>query len=240
MKTIKMAAAFMCSAVLLFACEGKSDNGKQAECTSSDSTCTDTKSSKDMNAPFTKKYTNADFYKDGKFQQDVAKKAFYEMFAHYGYKVTPFIEANTWYTDFGLGDFENCGMGGIFWVNDAEHGYFSHDIYLLPGQMIPEHSHVKTAYPAKFESWMVRNGNCYNFTEIGEAKADADQIIPASQLATTKSKNYVMQNEGDIVHLAKEGSWHFLKAGDSGAIVHEYANYHDGAGLRFTNEKAKL
>lgn len=241
----------MCSAVLLFACGGESDKKhcadgtehNHAECTKTDDhkDCNgETKCSTDMKATFTKKYTNADFYKDGKFQPEVAKKAFYEMFEFYGYPVTPFIEQNAWYTDFGLGDFENTGMGGIFWVNDAENGYFSHDIYLLPGQMIPEHSHVKTAYPAKVESWMVRNGACYNFTEIGEAKADADKIIPAAQLPTTKSKNYVVQNVGDIVHLAKVGSWHFLKACDGGAIVHEYANYHDGEGLRFTNTKAKL
>ena len=38
-------------------------------------------------------------------------------------------------------------MGGIFWVNDPEYGYFAHAIYLLPGQMIPEHAHVKTNFP---------------------------------------------------------------------------------------------
>ena len=31
-------------------------------------------------------------------------------------------------TDFGLGDFANVGMAGIFWVNDAENGYFAHGI----------------------------------------------------------------------------------------------------------------
>ncbi|WP_442878922.1 hypothetical protein [Bacteroides sp.] len=190
-------------------------------------------------AMFQKKYTNADFYKDGVFQQDVAKKAFYEMFEYYGYPVTELIEKEAWYTDFGLGDFENCGMGGIFWVNDSVNQYFSHDIYLLPGQMIPEHSHVETKFPAKFESWMVRNGMCYNFTEVGEPAANAP-VIPASQQATTISKNFKEQHVGEVIHLAGKGTWHFLYAGDQGAIVHEYANYHDGAGLRFTNPKAKL
>lgn len=249
MKTIKTTVAMLFGALVLTACEGKTDkkeecckDGNKTECThaNADSCCSETKCDKTMKTTYTKKYTNADFYKDGVFQPEVAKKAYYEMFEAYGYPVTALIEKDAWYTDFGLGDFENCGMGGIFWVNDAEHGYFAHDIYLLPGQMIPEHSHVKTKYPAKFESWMMRNGMCYNFTEIGEPKADADKIIPASQLATTKSKNYVVQNAGEIVHLAKEGSWHFLKAGDNGAIVFEYANYHDGDGLRFTNPKAKL
>lgn len=38
------------------------------------------------------------------------------MFEYYGYPVTELIEKEAWYTDFGLGDFEHCGMGGIFWA----------------------------------------------------------------------------------------------------------------------------
>ncbi len=101
---------------------------------------------------YQKKYTNADFYKDGKFDQEAAKKAFLDMFEFYGVPYTPLMEKDIWFTDFGLGDFENVGMGGIFWVNDPEYGYFAHAIYLLPGQMIPEHAHVKTNFPAKHES----------------------------------------------------------------------------------------
>jgi hypothetical protein len=38
-----------------------------------------------------------------------------------------------------------------------------------------------------------------------------------------------------IAHkLPKEESWHFLMGGDEGAIVSEFANYHDGNGLRFS------
>ena len=34
--------------------------------------------------PYTKKYTNADFYHDGIFDEAVAKRAFLDMFDHYG------------------------------------------------------------------------------------------------------------------------------------------------------------
>lgn len=162
------------------------------------------------------------------------------MFDAYGYPVTEIVERDAWFNDFGLGDFENCGMGGIFWVNDAQAGYFAHDIYLLPEQMIPEHSHIETQYPAKMESWMVRNGWCYNFTELGDPKPDAQQIITPSQFPVVKSRNYVIQKEGELLHLGEVGSWHFLRAGDCGAIVHEYANYHDIAGLKFSNPKGRL
>ncbi len=190
---------------------------------------------------YTKKYTNDDFYKNGVFQEDVAKAAMLDMFEFYGYETTPFFLENWWVADFGMGDFENCGMGGVFWLNDPKSGYFAHDIYLLPGQMIPEHKHVRTNYPAKSESWMVRNGMVYNFSEVGEPTPDAPKI-PESQAATTISKTFVKQTSNGIVHLSDAGigTYHFLLAGPSGAIVHEYANYHDGAGLRFTNPKAKM
>ena len=74
------------------------------------------------------------------------------MFEFYGIPFTQFLEENFWVAEFGIGDFENVGMAGVFWVNDVEHNYFAHAIYLLPGQMIPEHAHVKTEYAPKFET----------------------------------------------------------------------------------------
>ncbi|MCC8155202.1 MAG: hypothetical protein LIP01_14025 [Tannerellaceae bacterium] len=187
---------------------------------------------------YSKKYTNADFYKDGKFDEAVAMQAMKDMFEFYDVPFTAFMEKEMWVTDFGLGDFENVGMGGVFWVNDPEHNYFAHAIYLLPGQMIPEHAHVRTAYAPKFESWMVNKGWAYNFSEIGEETPGAP-AIPASH-GEVKSKNFVVQNVGDIIHLKKEESFHFLLAGPEGAIVDEWASYHDGDGLRFTSPNASL
>ena len=105
---------------------------------------------------YSKKFTNSDFYKDGQFQQAVAIEAMKDMFKFYNVPFTALMEKEMWVTDFGLGDFEHVGMGGIFWVNDPQYRYFAHAIYLLPGQMIPEHAHVATpGFPAKHESWMV-------------------------------------------------------------------------------------
>ncbi len=36
-----------------------------------------------------------------------------EMFVHYNIPFTGFMAENMWVTDFGLGDFENVGMGGM-------------------------------------------------------------------------------------------------------------------------------
>ncbi len=187
---------------------------------------------------YEKKYTNEDFYTDGVFNQDVAIEAMKDMLAFYDVPFTDFMETDFWVAEFGMGDFENVGMGGIFWVNDKEHNYFAHTIYLLPGQMIPEHAHMPTDMPAKFESWMVSKGWCYNFNEVHEATPNAP-AIPASH-APIKSKNFVVQNVGEIVHLAKSETFHFLLAGPEGAIVEEWASYHDNDGLRFTQPGASL
>ena len=188
---------------------------------------------------YSKKFTNADFYKDGKFQQEVAMEAMKDMFKFYNVPFTELMEKDMWVTDFGLGDFENVGMGGIFWVNDPEYKYFAHAIYLLPGQMIPEHAHVATpGFPAKHESWMVEHGWVYNFSEVGENTPNAPSVSPVH--GPIKSKNFVVQKVGDVLRLKELGTFHFMMAGPEGAIVDEWACYHDNAGLRFTNQKAAL
>lgn len=186
---------------------------------------------------FQKKYTNADYYKDGKFDGQLALQAYLEMFEYYGVPFTDFMKENLWVSDFDLGDFENVGMAGVFWVNDPVNRHFGHEIYLLPGQMIPEHRHEATeAFPAKFESWMVRNGWAYNFG-IGETSPNLP-VLPASQKGAITVSNYEIIKVGDIRPLKELLSSHFLRAGDNGAIISEFGTYQDGNGLKFTNQKA--
>jgi D-lyxose ketol-isomerase len=186
------------------------------------------------------KYKNEDFYKDGKFQVEKAKQAYFDMMAAYSYPVPEFLRTNMWATDFGLGDFVHVGMAGIFWINDEKQGYFAHEIYLLPGQMIVEHGHEATAKgKAKMESWHVRNGSIYTFGEEG-GPIPAGVSLPKSQEKfITVSKCYEMQ-PGDIRTLNRVTAKHFMMGGPQGAIVSEYATFHDGDGLRFTNPGVKF
>ncbi len=218
----------------LVACTGKTGKVQGNENTSSIN-----EQKNDEMMKFSKKFTNADFYRDGLFQQEVAMQAMKEMLAFYNVPFTDLMEKDMWVTDHGLGDFENVGMGGIFWVNDPEYKYFAHTIYLLPGQMIPEHAHVATAnFSPKHESWMVTHGWVYNFSEVGTETPDAPSIPPKH--GPIKSKNFVVQEVGDLLRLKELETYHFMMAGPEGAIVEEWASYHDGAGLRFTNQNAGL
>lgn len=238
--TIKLyAALFAC--VSLLSCGGKSSREQGCDKNLSDYLPypynVEQVNNKEMK--YLKKFTNADFYKDGQFLQDVAMKAMKDMFKFYGVPFTKLMEKDMWVTDFGLGDFENVGMGGIFWVNDPEYKYFAHAIYLLPGQMIPEHVHVTTeGHPAKHESWMVNHGWVYNFSTEGEETPGAP-AIPATH-GRIQSKNFTVQHVGDVLRLKELGTFHFMMAGPEGAIVDEWACYHDNAGLKFTNKKASL
>jgi D-lyxose ketol-isomerase len=198
---------------------------------------TTTKSIKKVKLP---KYKNADFYQNGKFQAEKAKQAYFDMMAAYSYPVSDFLRSNMWATDFGLGDFTRVGMGGVFWVNFQEQSYFAHEIFLLPDQMIVEHGHEATPKgKAKMESWHVRNGSIYTFGEEGGPIPPGVTLPPSQEKFITVRKCYEM-NPGDIRTLNRATAKHFMMGGSQGAIVSEYATFHDGDGLRFTNPGVKF
>jgi len=187
------------------------------------------------------KLENSDFYDDdGQFLGDKAKDAYFAMMESFGYPLPDKLREEMWAIDFGLGDFVNVGMAGVFWVNDPEHKYFGHEIYLLPGQMIVEHAHVPTGdVAAKMESWQVRHGMIYTFAE-GQETVPCPVQTPASQAEFITAKQVKEVNIGEIDALNRPEAKHFMLAGPEGAIVTEYATFHDNDGLRFTNPDVKF
>ena len=85
-----------------------------------------------------KKMTKDMFYKNGKFDQEAAKQAYFDTMEKLGYPISDNLRENMWVTDFDLGDFPNVGMAGIFWAHENKHGVFGHEIILLPNQMLIE------------------------------------------------------------------------------------------------------
>ena len=189
----------------------------------------------------TMKLKNSDFYdKKGKFQADKAKKAYFDMMEKFKYPVSQPLKKGIWILDFGLHDFVNVGMGGIFWLNDQEYGFFGHDIYLLPGQMIAEHAHMKTAKgPAKMEGWQVRCGMIHTLGE-GDQTRPMPIKLPASQAKHITVRNCLPLMVGEVRRLNRLTAKHFMIAGPDGAIVTEYGTFHDNDGLRFSNPAVKL
>lgn len=202
-----------------------------------------------------KTYRSADFYTDGKFDPAKANQAYFELMDRFGtpapesFKTARMADGKTpyfWVTDFAQGDFASIGMGGVIYVNEKAEGYFNHDIFLLPFQSICEHRHLKTAdretgrtIPCKIESWLVRKGTVYGFSETGEPNLDKFPEVKVrlakAQLPHLKSVHVEKWTaDGFARKLAGPGTWHFMMAGPEGAIVNEVATFHDGAGLRFS------
>ena len=182
-------------------------------------------------------YKNEDFYNaDGSFDTEKAKQAYYEMMEHFNYPIVDRLKGEEfWAVDFGLGRFIEVGMAGILWINNHEHNYMGHDIYLLPGQRIPEHGHDKTdKAEAKKEGWLVRHGMIHTYSE-GPPTDGTDADIPEAekQYWIAKTKNKLMP--GEVDYLKVPATMHWMRAGDEGAIVTEFATFHDGDGLKFSN-----
>ena len=119
----------------------------------------------------------SDFYDaSGKFLVDKAKAAYFDMMDTLPLPDPRQLRKEMWVLDFGLNDFVHVGMAGIFWLNRKDYGYFGHEIFLLPGQMIAEHAHVETKQgPAKMESWHVRHGMIYTLRRRRRDEAAAGQ-----------------------------------------------------------------
>ncbi|MDR0726317.1 MAG: hypothetical protein LBF59_09985 [Prevotellaceae bacterium] len=181
------------------------------------------------------KFNNADFYTDGKFNEEAGKDAVLRLMKYYNYPVTDKTRAQLWVSDYGTGHFTEVGLAAIMYVNDTKDKYMLQDIFLLPNQMLPEHWHEKPAndLPAKMEGWLVRNGLSYIVGEGEDNLASFHEIkIPASHTGGVTVKNVVKTLPGEFVPLSKVFSHHWQFAGSQGAIITEVANVHDNGSVR--------
>ncbi len=215
--------------------------------------CGNTSESTDAETP-----EKFEFYKaDGAFDPEAAKKAYFAMMKSFGYPITDTLGTEDfWVCDFMQREYDQLGMGGIFFINakgtygtngegaysgdfeDDLYGYLGHEIYLLPGQMLPEHRHIGGAegYGPKMESWQVRYGSVEFFGEYqGEGTETLISDMPEQDRPWGfgqdwfKSK-YIIQRtaqSGKLYTLEDPQSWHGQRAGAEGAIVTEYATYHN-------------
>jgi len=220
------------------------------------------------------KLASADFYRpDGSFDQKVAKEAYFDMMRAFHCPIPAVLMTDElWVADFKQGDFARLGMAGIFWKNvegvygevgtkaykgsfkDQKFGYLGHEIYLLPGQMLPEHNHLtdgdKKGFGPKMETWLIRHGSVEFFGEYkGAAGETLISDLPAGERPWGfgqpwfKSKYVKKCVAGELYSLNDPESWHFMRAGKNGAIVCEFATYHNDVkfskpGMEFGNSEA--
>jgi D-lyxose ketol-isomerase len=180
-------------------------------------------------------FNNADFYKDGKFNEEAGKDAIIRLMKYYNYPVTDKTRSQLWVSDYGTGHFTEVGLAAIMYANDTKDRYMLQDMFLLPNQMLPEHWHEKpdSDLPAKMEGWLVRNGLSYIVGEGEDNLASFPEIkIPAAHTGGVTVKNVIKTLPGEFVPLSKVFTHHWQFAGPQGAIITEVANVHANEAVR--------
>jgi D-lyxose ketol-isomerase len=197
-----------------------------------------------------------DFYTDGAMDAAAVKQAYFDMMERFNYPIPDILKTdNFWVCDFDQADVLALGMGGIFWINEKgeyktagagqykgpfkedAYGYLLHEIYLLPGQTLPEHRHLggNEGYGPKMESWQVRYGEVNFHSEVQHGDAvlisewpEADR--PWGYGADWFKSKYIAKRDAktnQMMVMSDPESWHGQCAGPEGAIVTEVATYHN-------------
>jgi D-lyxose ketol-isomerase len=187
-------------------------------------------------------FDNAWFYdKDGKFIEERGKEAYIAVMKYHGYPVFPGMKEKLWVSDYGTGEFTKLGLGACMFVNNDKdpegYRFMLMDLFLLPGQMLPEHYHLKSAKSVeKMEGWLVRHGSVTIVGE-GEPTPGLKERQPKSQSPSSTVFNGVEATPGTFIKLNRVTARHSQLAGPEGAIETEVANFHDNSAVRHTNEK---
>lgn len=184
-------------------------------------------------------FHNKDFYTDGKFNEDKAKDGIITLMKYHGYPVFPDMKENLWVSDYEVGNFMKFGLAARMWINNEKDKYMLMDLFLMPGQMLPEHWHLATdKNPPKLEGWLVRHGLSH-IVGIGEPNLSKECVVPKCHMGgKTETKHEVIAKPGMFVPVAKVLSKHWQLAGPEGAIITETANVHDNKGVRHSDPVA--
>ncbi|MCP4377339.1 MAG: hypothetical protein GY794_14325 [bacterium] len=204
------------------------------------SCCSSSKKKGKGKTPKALTFKNSQFYcSEKKFDEDKAKDACIALMKHHGYPIFPDIKKKLWVSDYTTGQYTEFGLAAIMWQNNEEDKYMQMDLFLLPGQMLPEHWHIATdKNPPKREGWLVRHGLSH-IVGVGKPNLGKDVVIPKSHMGgKTETAHEVVATPGVFVPLAKVLTKHWQLAGPEGAIITESANVHDNKGVRHSDPVA--
>jgi len=176
---------------------------------------------------------NEDVYVDGKFSEEKAKDAVVALCKHHGYPIFPDFRENLWVSDYNTGKFTDLGLAAYMFMNNEEDRYMLMDLFLMPGQMLPEHWHLEgEGNPAKREGWLVRWGKSH-IVGIGEPNLSKEVVVPECHWnGKVTTEHETIATPGIFVPLAKVGTRHWQWAGPEGAIITEVANVHTDKAVR--------
>lgn len=182
-------------------------------------------------------FKNESFYDaQGKFDVEKAKDAVLALCKYHGYPIFPGMREKLWVSDYGVGKFTEVGLAAFMFCNNVEDRYMLMDIFLLPGQMLPEHWHVEGENnPAKREGWLIRWGLSH-VVGIGDKNLGKDVVVPKTHMGgKVTTEHETIATPGTFVKLAKVESRHWQYAGPEGAIITEVANVHTDSAVRHSD-----
>jgi len=122
--------------------------------------------------------------------------------------------------DFGLGEFEQTGLGVLVYVNTSR--CCAKELALLPRQTCPEHRHpTVTGDPGKEETFRCRWGTVYLYVTGAKTKK-LRAHPPRGREKTYTVWHEVVLRPGDQYTLAPN-TLHWFQAGPRGAVVSEFS-----------------
>jgi len=124
--------------------------------------------------------------------------------------------------DFGLGRFEETGLGVLVYVNTER--CCAKELAMWPRQTCPEHRHPNIGgEPGKEETFRCRWGKVFVYVPGEPAKAPHCKP-PSGREETYSVWHEIELNPGDQYTLVPDTK-HWFQAGDEGAVVSEFSTH---------------
>lgn len=185
-------------------------------------------------------FNNEEFYdENGEFIEEKAKEAILSLMEYHGYPIFPELKEKLWVSDYGTGQFTKLGLAAYLFVNNEKDQYMLMDLFLLPGQMLPEHWHLDGgSNPAKLEGWAIRFGESFI---VGEGEDNLSEfpeiVVPKCHMnGEVTTKHVVLASIGSFTPQDIVYSRHWQFGGPEGAIITEVANVHTDIAVRHSDK----
>ena len=142
-----------------------------------------------------------------------------ELFRKAGIVLTPAEQEQIEIADFGLGQFEQTGLGAVVYVNTAR--CCAKELAMLPRQTCPEHRHppIDAVNPGKEETFRCRWGKMWLY--VPGKRAPAPHAVPP----TGRQETYTVWHEIELnpgqQYTLMPDTLHWFQAGPDGAVVSE-------------------
>ena len=130
--------------------------------------------------------------------------------------------ANMEIADLGLGRLEEFGIELYIYVNTKRCA--AKEMVLFPGQICPEQIHPPFGdYPGKEETFRVRMGTLYLYTE-GEPTSEIKAHIPEDKKNNFHVFHEIILEKGDQYTLEPNIA-HWICGGPEGCVISEFSSY---------------